>query len=459
MGRTPNGRSPETEGKRFLLVTLGCFRNEVVSDLARGFLYGWGLSETEDVRAADLILVNTCGFIGEACQEGIETVLELHEHACKHDPRTPILVFGCMAQRFGRSLADNMSEIDGLIGVDWTPVLKEAVTTLLSGGRFEGTPGPPVLRFPARTVSSSRNATLYVRIADGCNNRCTFCAIPRIKGPVTSKPMKRIREEIERLAGDSYREVVLLAQDLTSYGVDSNSGANLTEIIDGISDMENVRWIRLLYLQPESVNRELIDAVIDNPKVCNYFDIPFQHASAAVLERMGRWGGENEFRRLVELIRSRSSEAAIRTTVMVGFPGETDEDFMTLYDFVASLEFDWLGAFCFSPEEGAPAAGLGGRVDRDTTLSRYDRILELQDSVESLRTPTLLGRRMEVVVDEFCEQDGYSLVGRSFREAPIVDGAIFLRGPPEGIEPGSFVDVRIVGQEGLDLVGEIERPA
>ena len=446
------------KNKQFLMVTLGCFRNEVESDMLRTALSMLGLRETGSLGSADIVVINTCGFISEACDETIDTVLELDEMGSKLPRRPPLLAVGCMGQRYGADMIREMPELDGVLGVNWETGLEAAVRELIAGRSYQvASPAPDISRI-ARKIDSSGNATLYVRVADGCNKNCRFCSIPSIRGAYASRSDTDICDEIRRLSGGHEREVVLLAQDLTGYGCDSGSNNALTDLIRSITTLPEVRWLRLLYLQPEGVNPELIEEVASNRRVCNYFDIPFQHASAGVLQRMGRSGEAGSYLKLLDSIRELLPEAAVRTTVMVGYPGETNDEFQELIDFIKNARFDWLGAFMFSAEEGTPAASLPGRLPYQVSLSRYNKVLEVQDSVEESITAALVGRKLEVVVDAASENGTYDLVGRSYREAPEVDGAIYLRQSVEErgrIKPGDFSLATVVGREGLDLVGEI----
>lgn len=443
---------------RYLIVTLGCFRNEVESDLIRGALEALGMDETSALERADIVVVNTCGFISEACDEGIDTILELDEEAGRLPDRPPILVVGCMAQRYGKNLIREMPEIDACLGTDWRHGLAASVSKLLEGRNCIRSRRAPGVTRLQREVDSSDNAILYVRVADGCDRGCLFCTIPSIRGPFSSVPPEKVCEEIRRLAGEREREVVLLAQDLASYGRDIGGGTDLPSLVRSITVMPEVRWLRLLYLQPEGVTEELLDEVTDNPVVCDYFDIPFQHASAAVLRRMGRPGGAREHLELIRSVRRRSPEAGLRTTVMVGYPGESEEEFEELVSFVEEARFDWMGAFVFSPEEGTPAGRLPARVPAEVAVSRYNRVLEVQERIEESGLSRFDGRIMEVVVDGDSELDGYDLVGRSYREAPVVDGVVHLRcrgARSEWAAQGQFGQALITGREGLDLAGEI----
>ncbi|MDD5447886.1 MAG: 30S ribosomal protein S12 methylthiotransferase RimO, partial [Actinomycetota bacterium] len=380
--------------EKFFLLTLGCFRNEVESDLMRSELLSNNLLETHRIDEADILIVNTCGFLREAVDEGIDTILELH----RLSKNLPILLVGCMAERYGNDLLDSMPEVAGVLGVNWQGKLGDAVRTLIDGNRYCEKPLAWSIEIP-RVIDSSNNATLLVKVADGCDKRCSFCTIPMIKGPYRSRQIGDILAEIKSLSGKRQREVILLAQDLSSYGIDLYGRTRLAGLIREISLIESVRWIRLLYLQPEGLDEDIINECVSNPKVCDYFDIPFQHASASVLKRMGRGGDFEKNLNIVKRIRSVRPKAALRTTLMVGFPGETDEDFQTLLEFVSEAKFDWLGLFKFSAEEGTIAARLPNQIEPEKADERCEELLALQSEIESERAEGVVGRRLECVID------------------------------------------------------------
>ena len=448
----------ELSRKRFFIVTLGCFRNEVESDLLISELKRLGLEQAGSLVSSQVIFVNTCGFIQEACDEGIDTILEIDRLTIGMKPRPPIILVGCMGQRYGEELLNSMPEVSVVLGVDWKKHLPEVLSAVIEGKRFSRTSTKPEPVYAVRDIDSSLSATVFIRISDGCSRACRFCTIPRIRGDYRSRPVDDILGEVSRLTRDRDSEVVLLAQDLTSYGSDIQSDTDLTGLLRKIARLENVKWIRLLYLQPEGVSQELIDEMAENQKICDYFDIPFQHASRDVLRRMGRSGDGESYKRLISSIRARSPGASLRTTVMVGYPGETEEDFERLERFVSDIAFDWVGAFRYSPEPGTAAAKLPDRVPYDMAVTRYDRILDLQDSIEAAHAVELIGKRTEVVIDGVSEEEGYNFVGRSYREAPIIDGMLYLMSKTEDgckAKTGNFVNARITGLEGLDLVAEI----
>lgn len=444
-------------GRSYLLVTLGCFKNEVESDLLRSHLDVLGMCETRKIQEADVILVMSCGFIEEACNEGLDTMLELHDAAFGSPAKPPLVVAGCMGQRYGAELLEEMGELAAVLGCDWKSDVGPAIGAALAGRRYAKAPGRPGSPGVERTVDSSENATLYVKAAEGCDRRCGFCTIPAIKGGYRSRPVEEVAREVRALAGGTPREVVLLAQDLSSYGADLE-GVDLAGLVRELTRQKEVHWLRLLYLQPDGVTEDLLMEVASNPRVCRYFDLPFQHASVPVLRAMGRSGSAARNLELVERIRSEVPGAAIRSTVMVGYPGETEEDFSTLLEFIAEARFDWLGAFVFSPEEGTAAARMSRQVPADLALSRYNTVVETQEVVEAAGLERMIGRDLEVVVDEVCDVEPYDLLGRSYREAPVVDGTIYLMcvgAEAADVKPGDFARARVTGHEGLDLVAEI----
>jgi len=349
-----------------------------------------------------------------------------------------------MSQRYGSRLLERLPEVSGVLGVDWSGGLEKAVSVLGRGGRISAV-GPPGIVFNERAFDTWGGGTLMVRVSEGCDRRCRFCTIPAIKGGFVSRTPDDIKGEIETLSVGREIEVVLLAQDMTSYGKDLPGKTGLPSLIRDVSELDCVRWVRPLYLQPEGVTEELIVEMTGN-------------RGSEVLRRMGRRGSESQYRDLISSIRRRSPEASLRTTVMVGYPGETEKEFLEMVEFIEDIRFDWLGAFIFSPEEGTPAAELNCAVPRDVAVSRYNTLLSVQDSVEESGLARNLGRDLEMVVDSRDEIEGYDLLGRSYREAPLVDGVIHIRlrkGGRDNVNVGSFVDAKIVGREGLDLVAEV----
>ncbi|MBN2167740.1 MAG: 30S ribosomal protein S12 methylthiotransferase RimO [Actinobacteria bacterium] len=441
----------------FCLITLGCFRNEVESDNFRSALRSWGHEEVGSIEEADFIIVNSCGFISDACDEGIDTILKIDEITRSTEKHAPVIVAGCMSQRYGTSLMEEMPEISAVVGVDWLGPLKDAITSLESGSKYMQGPGVPRMTSCPRSVDSSDNATLLVRISDGCDGQCSFCTIPAIKGKHESRKPEDIVNEVREFSVKNKREVVLVGQDLTSYGKDLPGDINLTCLLRMISGIDNVHWIRLLYLQPGGLTEELLQEIMGNPKICNYFDLPFQHGEASVIKKMGRTGGAGVYLETIEKIRTMDPGSAVRTTVIVGFPGEGEEEFAELRAFVEKAGFDWLGVFCFCPEEGTKAAGYSGQVDHEEAVKRYNILLDIQEKAEFAKQESLIGRELEVVIDDRSDLNGYDFIGRSYREAPVVDGVIYLKydEPAEAVI-GEFRVAVITGREGLDLAGTVK---
>ncbi len=444
-------------GKRFLIVTLGCFRNEYESDLIRSYLSSMNMVEADSLEKADVIIVNTCGFIREACEESIDTIFEIDRVKTELGRNSPVIVLGCMAQRYRHELFEVLEEVQAVMGIHWAGDILSAIEKVLSGRRFCGGFEPGAKTVNLRSIDST-NPYLIVRISDGCDRKCSFCTIPVIRGKHKSLKPEEIIEEIERFTMENEREVILVAQDLTSYGKDLDKGTDLVTLLKMITRIQGVRWIRLMYLQPEGITDELIDEVASNEKICKYFDIPFQHSSERILRLMGRPGSGYEFLRLIGKIREKIPEAAIRTTLMVGFPGENQSDFEILESFVMEARFDWLGVFKYSDEEGTTAFAMKYKIDEATIRERYDKILSLQEYIEQEKASALIGKELELIIEGESDIPGHNFRGRSYREAPEIDGTVYVDvSPGANFWPsaGDFVKSRIVGIEGIDPVAKI----
>jgi len=444
----------------YYVVTLGCFRNDIDSDNLRSFLSGIGMRKARNLEGSDLVLVNTCGFITEAREESIETILEISAHPVVKERQVPLIILGCMGQRYGEEILEALPEVSAVVGVGWDSKIEEAISAISRGTRVSLVSDTPEPARCTRTSESEPLGPLYIRIADGCDNHCSYCALPGIRGTLTSRPSEDILDEVRRLTEGREREVVLVAQDLTSYGLDLYGRQSLAALVRSISEVDEVRWLRLLYLQPLGLDETLLHEISSNEKVTDYLDIPFQHASERVLTRMNRGGSLEDNLALVKHIRDLIPQVALRSTVMVGFPGEDEADFLQLEEFIDEACFDWLGVFRYSREEGTPARDMADQVTPETSSRRYDRILELQDAIAVEIADEQLGRNLEIVIDGPSDIDRYGLMGRSFREAPVVDGAIYLTGNWDSSNPpysaGDFVEGTVVSLEGLDLVAGIK---
>ena len=426
------------------LTTLGCAKNEVDSEKLTARLEEAGYAAASSPDDADVVMVNTCAFIEAARQESVDTILEM---AGRRRSGARLVVLGCMAQRYGAELAEALPEVDDVVGLERYGELV---------GRLDDLTGwaPVSLRRDARDILYEvRRPTpaapyAYVKAAEGCDKPCTFCAIPQIRGAQRSRPPTNIREETAALADAGAGEVVLVAQDLASYGRDIRAPGGITDLLRFVSDVEGLRRLRLLYLYPREITPALIDEMAGNPLVASYFDLSLQHASGRLLRAMRRpWDGDRHLA-LIEQIRRADPDAALRSSFIVGFPGETEDDVELLAGFLETAALDWAGFFPFSPEEGTPAADLPGQVEPEEALARLRHLQSFQEGITADRSAAAVGREVEVVVDQV--EDGVP-VARSFREAPEIDGVILLdRGAP-----GEWLCARITGSYGSDTTAEV----
>ncbi len=418
--------------KRFYIETLGCPKNQVDSDKLVGTLVADGMVATDDPGIADLVVVNTCAFIGEARQESIDTILALDE---RRRDGARLVVTGCMAERYGDELATALPEVDQVAGFGVSVnVLEQSSRKLIPVG------SAPVPTFDLLNLPRPKSTApwAYVKIAEGCDRSCGFCAIPSFRGPQRSRDIGSILAEVEQL---QVREIVLVAQDLASYGKDRPDELGAGSIVGLVKAVAaQTDWVRLLYLYPSDLSDALIDAICDTGVA--YFDLSLQHVSKPLLRRMRRWGDGDRFLRRINDIRSREPTAAFRSNFIVGYPGETEADHDQLLDFIESAQLDWCGFFAYSPEEGTYALGLDGAVDGDLMNERLAELRELQDAITAKRRDDLIGETLRVLVDE-------RGVARSQREAPEIDGVIHVA---DGLAAGEFHDVSIVNALGPDLV-------
>lgn len=429
------------------LTTLGCAKNQVDSEKLEAMLAEAGYARAESVEEADVVMVNTCAFIEEARRESVETILAARDVA---KPGARTVVLGCMAQRFGVEVEKALPEVDAVLGLS---SYGELVPTLdrLTGWqpvKIRRRPVMDILHQVSRPAPTSPYA--YVKVAEGCDKPCTFCAIPLIRGRQRSRRPIEIRAEVEALAEGGVSEVVLVAQDLAAYGrdLDGPRRPGIVDLLESVAEVEGIRTIRLLYLYPREIRPRLIEEIVSNPKVASYFDLSLQHASGRLLRDMKRPGGAEAYRQLIADIRAADPDAALRSSFIVGFPGETEDDVEELADFLREVELDWAGFFSYSPEEGTPAADLPGRVDPDVAAERQRYLQSIQDDITHLANQAQVGRRLEVLVDQV--EDG-TPIGRSYRHAPEIDGVILL----DSGRPGEWVDVEITAALGTDLEARV----
>lgn len=434
---------------KVLLISLGCDKNLVDSEVMLGLLNKAGHQLTNDETEADVVVVNTCAFISDAKEESINTIIEMGELK-KTGKLKKLIVAGCLSQRYKDEIMKELPEIDVIIGATNYDKIVEAIGTDEESivDDINYTPRPIAERIVTTNASMA-----YFKIAEGCNKLCTYCIIPHIRGRYRSMPMDSLIASAEKLASDGIKELVLVAQETTLYGVDLYGEKKLPELLTKLSEIEGIEWIRLLYCYPEEITDELIEVMATNPKICHYVDIPIQHSENAILKRMGRRTSREDIVELVGRLRTAMPDIAIRTTLISGFPGETQELHDGLVDFVDECEFDRLGVFTYSPEEGTPAAEYEDQVDGELAAKWRDEIMELQQEISYEKNQQMIGSTQKVLVEGYLVDDDV-YVGRTYRDAPGVDGIVFVSAPYELIS-GSFVDVKITEANEYDLTGVI----
>mgnify|MGYP000384120595 FL=1 len=444
-------------------VSLGCSKNLIDTEIAIGILKEHGMEIVNNPEDAEMIIVNTCGFIDPAKEEAINTILEMAEYKkkkCKY-----LIAMGCLVQRYTDDLKKALPEVDLWIRLDKYDKFYTAIEELINNkvednkkyGEIKTYPKEPLPlaskeEFLGREISTGENFA-YIKIGEGCSNRCTYCAIPFIRGPFVSRPEEDIIEEANLLAKKGIKELIVIAQDTTKYGLDLYNEPRLAKLLRKLCKIDGIEWIRFLYSYPEGIDDELIKVVKEESKICKYFDIPIQHISNSVLKRMNRKTSKQNIEDVITKIRTNISNVQIRTTVMVGFPGETQADFEELYEFVKKTKFDNLGAFTYSKEEGTPAARLKDQVHPMTKKARYNKIMEIQQKVSEENLNKYIGKQLEVLV-EGKTIDGKYYVCRSYMDVPDIDGLIYLNNSKE-LKIGDFVKCTIKSSiNEYDLLGE-----
>lgn len=441
--------SEKKNARRVGMISLGCNKNRVDSETALGILAAHGYEFTGDPAEADVLMVNTCGFIGPAKEESIDAILEMAEYK-KTGKCKVLVVTGCLAQRYEASLMEEIPEIDVLMGVNQYAKLADAIDEKLRSGVRRSYCADDLTFFEHSRVLTTPSYTAYTRIGDGCSNRCTFCAIPLIRGNYRSRSEQLILNEVRDLAAQGVREHILVAQDTTRYGTDWQEHSALPELMRKAAAIDGVDWLRVLYCYPDETDQHLLDVMAETDNICKYLDLPIQHINDTILKRMHRRGTSADIRRCLKLARERS--LTLRTSIIVGFPGETEAQFQELLDFMAEAKFDRLGAFAYSPEEDTPAARMPDQIPEEVKQERLDRLMTLQAAISAERNALRVGTVEKVLVTDVGE-DGLCL-GRSQREAPETDGEIVFSAK-HAPETGSFVQVKITKAETYDLMGEM----
>ena len=438
---------------KILCISLGCDKNLVDTEKMLGILGAGGYSFTDSEEEADIVLINTCCFINDAKEESVNTILEMAK--LKESGRVrALIVSGCMAQRYQEEILSEVPEVDAIVGTASYDEIRAVLDRVLGGEKvscFHGLSALPDVREKRRITTGGHYA--YLKIAEGCDNRCTYCIIPSLRGPYRSVPMEKLLEEARYLADQGVKELILVAQETTVYGVDLYGKKCLPDLLRRLAGIEGFAWIRLLYCYPEEITDELIEVIRTEPKVCHYLDIPIQHASDRILRRMGRRTSQRELRERIAAIRERIPDIALRTTLISGFPGETQEDHEELYRFVNEMEFDRLGVFAYSAEEDTPAAAYPDQVPEEIRESRRDELMELQQEIAFENAEKMKERVLDVLI-EGCVADENVCVGRTYRDAPDVDGLIFVNSAAPLLS-GEFRRVRVTGAFEYDLTGEL----
>ncbi len=440
-------------------VHLGCSKNLVDTEMTIGLFKENGYQIVNNAKEADIIVINTCGFITPAKEEAISTILEMAEEKkrrCQY-----LIVMGCLVQRYKEDLQKAIPEVDLWIKYDSYNTIWEQIEAVIRPKQIKGKEldslnhSNTTLDFLNRTITTGENFA-YLRIAEGCSNFCTYCAIPKIRGKYSSRKIEDILEEAKQLAKEGYKEIIVIAQDTTKYGIDLYGKPRLAELLQELCKIQGIKWIRFLYAYPETITDELIEVVKKEEKICSYFDIPIQHIANPVLKRMNRKSDKQSIEKLITKLRKEIPNVVIRTTVMVGFPGETKEDFEELYEFVKKAKFDRLGAFSYSKEENTPAEKLPNQIHWSTKRSRYNKIMSLQQEIAEEKQKELIGTKLEVLVETKTFDNQY-YVGRSYREVPDIDGLIYIPTTTTTMTEkdllGKFVTCTITGAQGYDLIG------
>jgi ribosomal protein S12 methylthiotransferase len=449
------------EKKKVGMVSLGCPKNLVDSEVMMGLLARQGYELTTDSAAADVLVVNTCGFIDSARQESVDTILEMAQ--LKQTGKLQrLIVAGCLVERYREELQREIPDIDACIGVNQ---LNEIETLVEPNGHrvlpvySDGASAPELYLYDETTPRLRATApyTSYVKIAEGCDHTCAFCIIPKLRGVFRSRSPESILREVEMLAAQGVKEFVLISQDTTTYGSDLALKDGLAKLVDSIAALPGVEWVRFLYCYPTAITDELLDVMSRRPNVCKYFDIPLQHASRRVLQRMRRGGNRETYERLIERIRERVPNVAVRTTFIVGFPGEREDDFEELLDFARSVEFDRVGVFTYSDEENSAAFELDEKVDHASAKRRERRLMKEQARISRRKNRRLVGSRVRVLLEGTSRESDLLLEGRMESQAPEIDGSVLINDVPDGIEPlpGDFVTVEITQAHEYDLIGRV----
>lgn len=434
------------------MVSLGCSKNLIDSEQMIGVLKGKDYEVTEDHSEADIIVVNTCGFIDKAKEESIDTILEAAEQKV-HGKCKCLIVAGCLSERYREELLDEIPEVDGVLGTGNIVEIAEIVEKSLAGERISKFGDVDADYFEdSKRVITTPSHSAYIKISEGCDNLCTYCIIPKLRGKYRSRKIESILDEARELAESGTKELILIAQDTSKYGMDLYGDYRLPELLDEIQKLEGIEWIRILYIYPETFTDELVDAIARNSKVAKYVDIPIQHINDRVLKLMNRKTDKASITALVEKLRSKVEDIVIRTTLIVGFPGEGDAEFRELKDYVGEMKFDRLGVFAYSQEEDTPAAKMKDQVDEQVKEQRQLEVMKVQKDISEEKSRAKVGRKFRVLVEEKVEDGVY--LGRTYMDSPEIDGLVYVHSDRE-LEIGEFQTVIVKDALEYDLIGDV----
>ena len=438
---------------KILFISLGCDKNLVDSEVMLTLLEEKGYQFTDDETEADVIVINTCCFIGDAKEESVNTILEMAEYR-KSGSCKALIVTGCLAQRYQKEILDEIEEVDAVLGTASYDAIAETVEKVLGGQKelhFESI--DRLVPDQGGRVLTTGGHYAYLKIAEGCDKRCTYCIIPKLRGHFRSVPEEQLLAEAQRLADQGVKELILVAQETTVYGVDLYGEKRLPQLLTKLAQIPGIRWIRVQYCYPEEITEELIQVIKNEPKVCHYLDLPIQHASDRILKRMGRRTTQADLRRIIGRLREEIPDICLRTTLISGFPGETEDDHEELMRFVDDCEFDRLGVFPYSAEEDTPAASMPDQIPEEVKEERRAELMELQQEIAFEKAEEMAGRELTVMIEgKVADENAY--VGRTYKDAPGVDGYLFLN-TDETLMSGDFARVRVTGALEYDLIGEL----
>lgn len=438
---------------KIMFISLGCDKNLVDTEMMLGILAEKGFSFTDMEEEAEAVVVNTCCFINDAKEESINTLLEMAELK-KSGQLKALIAAGCLAERYREEIQKEIPEVDAILGTMAIEQVAQALEEVLAGegqNHYRDTNAAPA--YGKKRIVTTGGHYAYMKIAEGCDKHCTYCIIPKVRGNYRSIPMESLIKEAEELAEGGVKELILVAQETTLYGVDLYGEKSLPKLLKKLAEVPGIYWIRILYCYPEEITKELIEVIKQEKKVCRYLDIPIQHASDKVLKRMGRRTDRAELERIIEHLRREIPDICLRTSLITGFPGETDEDHRELLSFVEKMQFDRLGVFTYSQEEGTPAAAMEDQIEENLKEDRRAELMELQQEIAFSKAEDMVGRILTVMVEgKIADEDVY--VTRTYKDAPDVDGYLFLNTTAE-LMTGDFVKVQVTGSNEYDLTGEI----